>query len=190
MRLHDTEVDLSWHARPHLPTEEEWHAEERIAEIERTHEVRGARELTIVSGPVRQGNTELFDAQRSLSIRQGAKGVRSANESVGTGRRRRGQQTADPLSKHGPPGCFGHSRAKQSNPVCEPINGPECRDPAFGGNRRTGGRYRIELSPVLVCPCDDDIVTSQSDQCLGGHRSVIGCDAACHFAPSSSQALE
>src|SRR5215831_10353066 len=61
MRLHDTEVDLSWHARPHLPTEEEWHAEERIAEIERTHEVRGARELTIVSGPVRQGNTELFD---------------------------------------------------------------------------------------------------------------------------------
>src|SRR5262245_17773429 len=104
MRLHDTEVDLSWHARPHLPAEEERHAEERIAEIERTHEVRGAREPAVVGSPVCQGNTELFDAQRSLGIRQRAKSVRSANKSVGTGRWRRRQQTADPLSKHGPPG--------------------------------------------------------------------------------------
>src|SRR5215468_7379032 len=62
MRLHHTEVNLSGHSRSRLSTEEERDAEERIAEVERTHEVRSARERTVVSGPVCQGNSELFDA--------------------------------------------------------------------------------------------------------------------------------
>src|SRR5262249_49614934 len=142
--------------------------------------------LTVVGSPVCQGDSKLFDSQRSLGVRQRAKGVRSTNESVTAGRRGRGQQTTDPLSEHGPPWCFGHLRAKESDPVCEPISGSEYLWPAFNGNARTGGRHCIELSSVSACPCNDVVVASQSDECLGGHRSVIGCDAACHFAPSSS----
>src|SRR5215471_6837913 len=126
MCLHHPEVDLSGHSWARLSAEEEWDAEERIAETERTHEVRGARERMVVGSPVRQGNCELFDAQRCLGVRQCAKSVRSANESVAAGRRRRGQQTTDPLSEHSPPWCLGHLRAKESDPVCEPIIGSEC----------------------------------------------------------------
>jgi len=68
-----------------LSAEEEGDAEERIAEIERTYEVRGIRELTVVGSPVCQGNSELFHAQRSLGVRQRAKRVRSANESMAAG---------------------------------------------------------------------------------------------------------
>src|SRR5215813_15583817 len=93
MCLHHTEVDLSWHSRSRLSAEEERDPEERIAEIERTREVRRVRELTVVGSPVCQGNSELFDAQRSLGVRQRAKSMRSANESVAAGCRRRGQQT-------------------------------------------------------------------------------------------------
>src|SRR5215831_15808057 len=85
MRLHHTEVDLSGHSWSRLSAEEERDAEERIAEIERTHQVRGARELTVVSSPVRQGNSKLFDAQRCLGVRQRAKSVGSANEPVAAG---------------------------------------------------------------------------------------------------------
>src|SRR5262245_33806062 len=52
------------------------------------------------------------------------------------------------------------------------------------------GRHCIELSSVSACPCNDNVVASQRDKRLGGHWSVIGCDAVCHFAPSSSQALK
>jgi hypothetical protein len=62
MCLHHPKVDLSGHSRSRLSAEEERDAEERIAEIERTHEVRGARELTVVGSLVGQGNSELFDA--------------------------------------------------------------------------------------------------------------------------------
>src|SRR5215831_10896820 len=85
VRLHHTEVNLSGHSWSRLSAEEERDAEERIAEIERTHQVRGARELTVVSSPVRQGNSELFAAQRSLGVRQRAKSVGSANEPVAAG---------------------------------------------------------------------------------------------------------
>src|SRR5215472_12664799 len=93
VRLHHTEVNLSGHSRSRLSTEEERDAEERIAEVERTHEVRGAGELTIVCSPVCQGDSELIDAQWRLGVRQRAKSMRSANESVAAGRRCRGQQT-------------------------------------------------------------------------------------------------
>src|SRR5262245_26919357 len=68
MRLHHPEVNLSRHSRSRLSAEEERDAEERIAQIECTHEVRGARELTVVGSPVCQGNSELFDAQRCLGV--------------------------------------------------------------------------------------------------------------------------
>src|SRR5215813_6686130 len=185
MCLHHTEVDLSWHSRSRLSAEEERDPEERIAEIERTREVRRVRELTVAGSPVCQGNSEL-DAHRSLGVQQRAKSVGRANESVAAGGRRRGHQTTDPLSEHGPPWCLGHLCAKESDPVGEPISGSEYLWPAFRRNGRTGGRHCIEPSSVSTCPCYDVVVASQSDECLGGHRSVIGCDAARHFAPSSS----
>src|SRR5215469_8434376 len=185
MCLHHTEIDLSGHSRSRLSAEEERDAEERIAEIERTQEVRRVRELTIVGSPICQSNSEFFDAQWSLGVRQRAKSVGSANESVAAGGRRRGQQTTDPLSEHGPPWCLGHLCAKENDPVCEPIGGSEYLWPAFCGDWRTSGRHRIELSSVSACACDNVVVASQRDKCLGGHRSVIGCDAARHFAPSS-----
>src|SRR5215468_3624627 len=143
MCLHHPEVDLPGHSRSRLSAEEERDAKERLAEIERTHEVRGARELTVVGSPVCQGNSEFFDAQRCLGVRQRAKSVRSANEYVAAGGRRRGQQTTDPLSEHGPPWCLRHLRAKESDPVCEPIGGSEYLWPAFCGDWRTSGRHRI-----------------------------------------------
>src|SRR5215831_3657706 len=186
MCLHHTEVDLSGHSRSRLSAEEKRDAEERIAEIERTHEVRGTRELTVVGSPVCQGSSELFDARQSLGVRQRAKSVRSAKESVAAGRRRRGQQTSDPLSEHSPPWCLGHLFTKESDPVCEPISGSEYLWPAFRRNGRTGGRHCIEPSSVSACPCNDVVVASQRDERLGGHRTVIGSDAARHFASSSS----
>src|SRR5215472_17931738 len=126
MRLHHPKVNLSGHSRSRLSAEEERGAKQRFAEIERTQEVRRVRELTVVGSPVCQGNSELFDAQRCLGVRQSAKSVRSANEAVAAGRRRRGQQTTDPLSENSPPWCRGHLRAKEGDPVCEPISGSEC----------------------------------------------------------------
>src|SRR5262249_14803392 len=186
MCLHHPKVDLSGHTRSRLSAEEERDAEERIAEFERSHKVRRASESTVVGSPVCQGNPELFDAQRCLGVRQRAKSVRSTNEAVAAGRRRRGQQTTDPLSENSPPWCLGQLRAKESDPVCEPISGSECLWPAFCRNGRTGGRHCIELLPVSACPCDYNVVASQRDKRLGGHWSVIGCDAVCHFASSSS----
>src|SRR5262249_50413738 len=186
VRLHHTEVNLSGHSRSRLSAEEERDAEERIAEIERTHEVRGARELTVVGSPVVEVNSEHFDAEWSTGAKQPAKGVGSANEPVAAGRRRGGQQTTDPLSEHGPPWCLGHLCAKENDPVCEPISGSEYLWPAFRRNGRTGGRHCIEPSSVSACPCYDVVVASQSDECLGGHRSVIASAPARHFAPSSS----
>src|SRR5215471_20301269 len=176
MCLHHPEVNLPGHSRSRLSAEEERDAKERFAEIERTHEVRGARELTVVGSPVCQGYSEFFDAQWCLGVRQRAKSVRSANESVAAGRRRRGQQTTDPLSEHGPPWCLGHLCAKENDPVCEPISGSEYLWPAFRRNGFTGGRHCIEPSSVSTCPCYDVVVASQSDERLGSHRSVIGCD--------------
>src|SRR5215472_9509320 len=185
MCLHHPEVNLPGHSRSCLSAEEEWDAKERLAKIERTHEVRGARELTVVGSPVCQGNSEFFDAQWCLGVRQRAKGVRSANESVAAGGRRRRQQTTDPLSEHGPPWCLGHLGAKEGDPVCEPISGSEYLWPALCRDWRTGRWHCLELSSVSACPSNDVVVPAQSDECFGGHRSVIGCDAACHFAPSS-----
>src|SRR5215467_4202869 len=62
MRLHHPKVNLSGDSRSRLSAEEERGAEERFAEIERTHEVRRVRELTVIGSPVCQGNSELFDA--------------------------------------------------------------------------------------------------------------------------------
>src|SRR5262245_6862690 len=45
MRLHYPEVDLSRHARPRLATQEERDPAERVAEIERASETRGAGKL-------------------------------------------------------------------------------------------------------------------------------------------------
>src|SRR5215469_9320562 len=68
MCLHYPKVDLSGYSRSRLSAEEKRDAEERLAEIECTHEVRSARELTVVGSPVCQGNSELFDAQRCLGV--------------------------------------------------------------------------------------------------------------------------
>jgi hypothetical protein len=186
MRLHHTEVDLSRHARPRLAAQEERDPQERVAEIERALEARGPGERTVVGRPVRQGDSQLFDAQRGLGVRQGAQRVRRANESVGAGGRRRGQQTADPLSEHDPPGGFGELGAKKGHPVSEPVNGAERLCPVFCRDGRTGRRHRIELPPVSVRPGDHDVVAAQRDQRLGGHRAVIGRAAARDFAPGSS----
>src|SRR5215470_7697960 len=62
MRFHHPKVNLSGHSRSRLSAEEERGAKQRFAEIERTHEVRRVRELTVVGSPVCQGNSELFDA--------------------------------------------------------------------------------------------------------------------------------
>src|SRR5262245_15339845 len=107
MRLHQTEVDLSRHARPRLSAKEERDPTERVAKIERTREVRGAGEATVVGSPVCQGNSKLFDAQRCFGVRKRAKRVGSTDESVGAGRRGRRQESADPLSKHRAPGRLG-----------------------------------------------------------------------------------
>ena len=72
MRLHHTEVDLSRHARPCLAAQEERHPHERVAEIERSRGARGPGERTVVGGPVRQGESQLFDPQRSLGVRRRA----------------------------------------------------------------------------------------------------------------------
>src|SRR5262249_23933173 len=129
--------------------------------------------------------SEFFDAQRSLCVPQRAKRVRSANESVGAGRGRRWQQTTDPLSEHGPPRRLAQLCAKKGNPVCEPVNDSQRLCPVFYRNGRSGGRHRIELPPVSVRPRDDDVIASQNNQRLGGHWSVIGCNAARDFAPGS-----
>src|SRR5215510_3574567 len=85
MCLHHPKVNLSGHSRSRLSAQKERDAKERFAEIERTHEVRGVRELTVVGSPVSQGNSEFFDAQWSLGVQQRAKSVGSANESVAAG---------------------------------------------------------------------------------------------------------
>ena len=144
----------------------------------------------MVGCPVRQGDAQLFDAQRSLGVRQRAERVRRADESVGAGGRGRGQQTADPLSEHDPPRGFGELDAKKGHPVCEPISGTERLCPVSCRHGRTGGRHRIELPPVSVCPGNDGVAASQRDQRLGGHRSVVGRDAARDFGPGSSEPLE
>ena len=159
---------------------------ERVAEIERAREARSAGQLTVVRRPVREGDSQLFDAQDGLRVDQRAQRVGRANESVGAGGRRRGKQTADPLCEHDPPGGFGELGAKIDHPVSESVSGAERLCPVLWRNGRTRRRHRIELPAVSVRPGDDHVVASQSDQRFGGHRSVIGRDAARDFAPGSS----
>src|SRR5215472_12851712 len=60
MRLHNSEIDLSRHARARLPTQKERNLAKRVPEIERTFETRCAGELSVIGCPVRQGDSELF----------------------------------------------------------------------------------------------------------------------------------
>src|SRR5262249_51830486 len=116
--------------------------------------------------------------------------MRRANESVRAGGWRRGQQTADPSLEHGRPGGLVQLGGKIGYPVSEPVDGAEGLCPVFFTNGRMGRTYRIELSSVSVRPGNHDIVASQSDQRLSGHRSVIGRGAASDFASGASEPLE
>ena len=86
--------------------------------------------------------------------------------------RRRRKQTADPLSKHGPPGCFGHSRAKESNP--SPGTDQWLLVPGASLRREwvNWGRYRIQLSSVFVTICPLGEVGEEPFGCIWSGTSA------------------
>src|SRR5215813_4678955 len=97
-----------------------------------------------------------------------------------------GSKTADPLCKYGTPRVLSQLRAKENNPVSDTLNNSETLPPRFFYNGRFGRRSEIEVSPVSICPCDDGVVATQSDQSLSAHRSVIRGDAPGDFGPGSA----
>jgi hypothetical protein len=69
LRLHHAERDLSRHALPHLSAQEEGDLGQRLPPVEGPREAWDAGEATVVGRPIRQGGTELLDAQSVICSR-------------------------------------------------------------------------------------------------------------------------